>query len=120
MCIRDSVFITVKGWKSGLGRGDYVAYKFPTENPASPFRKGDHMVKLVLGTHGDEVKVCLLYTSKADWDIAQRAFDEGKGTVRIFHQIAVFAPPNEIARAAQSAQAVWRSREFEILSLIHI
>lgn len=51
---------------------------------------------------------------KADWDIAQRSFDEGKGTVRIFHQIAVFAPPNEIARAAQSAQAVWRSREFEI------
>ena len=53
----DHVFITVKGWKSGLGRGDYVAYIFPTENPASPFRKGDHMVKLVLGTPGDEVKV---------------------------------------------------------------
>jgi len=53
----DHVFITVKGWKSGLGPGDYVAYKFPTENPASPFRKGDHMVKLVLGTHGDVVKV---------------------------------------------------------------
>ena len=53
----DHVFITFKGWKSGLGPGDYVAYRFPTENPASPFRKGDHMVKLVLGTQGDEVKV---------------------------------------------------------------
>lgn len=51
---------------------------------------------------------------KADWDIAQRACDEGKGTVKLYHQIAVFATPSEIARAAQSAQAVWRSREFEI------
>ena len=51
---------------------------------------------------------------KVDWDIAQRACDEGKGMCKIYHQIAVFAPPNEIARAAQAAQAVWRAREFEI------
>lgn len=51
---------------------------------------------------------------KADWDIAQRACDEGKGIVRIYHQIAVFAKPCDIARASQSAKAVWRSREFEL------
>ena len=51
----DHVFITVKGWKSGLQRGDYVAYEFPTENPVSPFRKGDHMVKIIGGVEGDLV-----------------------------------------------------------------
>lgn len=53
----DHVFITVKGWKSGIGYGDYVAYRFPTENPASPFRKGDHMVKIVVGQPGDQVVI---------------------------------------------------------------
>lgn len=51
----DHVFITVKGWKTGLKRGDYVAYAFPSENPISPFRKGDHMVKIIGGVAGDQV-----------------------------------------------------------------
>lgn len=51
----DHVFITVKGWKSDLKHGDYVAYQFPTESPVSPFRKGDHMVKIVGGVAGDKV-----------------------------------------------------------------
>ena len=55
-----------------------------------------------------------LKDNKADWDIAQRACDEGKGMCKLYHQIAVFAPPKDIARAAQAAQAVWRAREFEI------
>lgn len=53
----DHVFITVKGWNSGLKRGDYVAYRFPTENPVSPFRKGDHMVKIIGGVGGDTVSM---------------------------------------------------------------
>lgn len=51
----DHVFITVKGWNTGLKRGDYIAFKFPNENPISPFRKGDHMVKIVGGVAGDTV-----------------------------------------------------------------
>lgn len=51
----DHVFITVKGWKTGLKRGDYIAYRFPTESPISPFRKGDHMVKIIGGVGGDTV-----------------------------------------------------------------
>ena len=51
----DHVFVTVKGWKTGLKRGDYIAYRFPTENPISPFRKGDHMVKIIAGVGGDTV-----------------------------------------------------------------
>ena len=53
----DHVFITVKGWKTGLTYGDYVAYKFPTNSNLTLFRKGDHMVKIVIGKPGDEVKV---------------------------------------------------------------
>ena len=52
---------------------------------------------------------------KQDWDIAQRAFDEGKGTVRLYHQIVLFARPQDMPRAEQAAQAVWRSRQFEIV-----
>lgn len=52
---------------------------------------------------------------KGDWDIAQRSFDEGKGTVRMYHQLILFARPDEMARAEQSAQAVWRSRQFGIV-----
>jgi conjugal transfer pilin signal peptidase TrbI len=51
------VFVTVKGWTSGLKRGDYVAYRFPTENPVSPYRKGARMVKIVGGVAGDEVQM---------------------------------------------------------------
>ncbi len=53
----DHVFITVKGWKSELKRGDYVAYHFPSESSVSPFRKGDHMVKIIGGVAGDEVRM---------------------------------------------------------------
>ena len=52
---------------------------------------------------------------KQDWDIAQKSFDEGKGTVRMYHQLILWAAPQDMARAEQSAQAVWRSRQFEIV-----
>lgn len=52
---------------------------------------------------------------KHDWDIAQRSFDEGKGTVRMYHQLILWSAPEDMARAEQSAQAVWRSRQFEII-----
>lgn len=53
----DHVFLTIKGWKAGLKHGDYVTYAFPSENPVSPFRKGDHMVKMIAGVGGDEVRM---------------------------------------------------------------
>lgn len=53
----DHVFITVKGWKTGLKHGDYVTYGFPTANSVSLFRKGDHMVKRVAGVEGDEIRM---------------------------------------------------------------
>lgn len=54
----DHVFITVKGWKSGLKRGDYVAYGFPAANgDAVQFHRGDHMVKIIGGVAGDVVSM---------------------------------------------------------------
>lgn len=57
-----------------------------------------------------------LAEKKRDWDIAQFAFDDGKGTVQMLHQIVLFAPPEKIHRARQSAIAVWRNKQFEIVS----
>lgn len=52
---------------------------------------------------------------KHDWDIAQRAFDDGTGTVKMFHQLVLYATPEEMPKAVQSAQAVWRAKQFEIV-----
>lgn len=52
----NTAFITVKGWKSGLKAGDYVAYRYPSDDPVSLFRKGDHMVKIIAGVGGDLIK----------------------------------------------------------------
>lgn len=49
-----------------------------------------------------------------DYKIAQRAFDEGKGTCTMYHQLLLFADPSQLDRAEQAAKAVWRSERFEI------
>jgi len=49
-----------------------------------------------------------------DWKIAQRAFDEGKGTCKLYHQLLLFTQPENLQRAEQSAKAVWRSEKFEL------
>jgi conjugal transfer ATP-binding protein TraC len=49
-----------------------------------------------------------------DWKIAQRAFDEGKGTCKLYHQLLLFCEPENLQRAEQAAKAVWRSERFEL------
>ena len=49
-----------------------------------------------------------------DWKIAQRAFDEGKGTCKMYHQLLLFADVDSLDRAEQSAKAVWRAERFEL------
>ena len=53
---------------------------------------------------------------KRDWDIAQYSFEDGKGVVNMAHQIVLFAPPKAVTRAMQSAVAVWRNVQFELVS----
>lgn len=50
-----NAYITLKGSHWQLKRGDYAVFGFPVEHPASPFRKGDHLVKIVAGVPGDRV-----------------------------------------------------------------
>jgi conjugal transfer pilin signal peptidase TrbI len=50
-------YLTIKGSNWNLQRGDYAVFGFPTENPSSPFRKGDHLVKIIAGVPGDTVVV---------------------------------------------------------------
>jgi conjugal transfer ATP-binding protein TraC len=51
---------------------------------------------------------------KDDWDIAQRAFDAGVGSVKLYHQILLYSRPEHAKRAVTAAQAVWRAKRFVI------
>ncbi len=51
---------------------------------------------------------------KADWDIVLKAMDDGQQLVDLQHQVALFAPLREMARAEQSARSIFRARGFEL------
>jgi conjugal transfer ATP-binding protein TraC len=51
---------------------------------------------------------------KLDWDIAQESFDDGKGTVHLYHQILLFSNRAEIAKCEQAAKAIWRAENFDL------
>jgi hypothetical protein len=42
---------------------------------------------------------------KADWDIVLKALDDGQQLVDLQHQVALFAPPEAMARAEQAARS---------------
>jgi conjugal transfer ATP-binding protein TraC len=50
----------------------------------------------------------------ADWKIVQRAFDEGKGTCKMYHQLLLWCAREDLQRSEQAAKAVWRGERFEI------
>lgn len=51
---------------------------------------------------------------KADWDIVLKAMDDGQQLVDLHHQVALFAPLRDMARAEQSARSIFRARGFEL------
>lgn len=53
----DKVFLTVKGWRSNVSTGDYIAFEYQGEGKASPFPKGFHFVKIVAGVEGDRISM---------------------------------------------------------------
>jgi conjugal transfer ATP-binding protein TraC len=55
-----------------------------------------------------------LQERKADWDIVLKAIDDGQQLVDLYHQVALFASPEEIIRAEQAARAIFRARGFEL------
>jgi conjugal transfer ATP-binding protein TraC len=51
---------------------------------------------------------------KADWDIVLKAMDDGQQLVDLHHQVVLFAPKRDMARAEQSARSIFRARGFEL------
>ena len=96
----DHVFVTVKGWKDGLSYGDYVAYRFPTENPASPFRKGDHMVKIVVGMEGDEVRI------DADRNVTVVRADEQRAIATLAMGGFLVGKSKSVSRAGKKLESI--------------
>ncbi|TAK52564.1 MAG: type IV secretion system protein TraC, partial [Betaproteobacteria bacterium] len=55
-----------------------------------------------------------LQERKSDWDIVLKAMDDGQQLVDLVHQVALFAPPEDITRAEQAARSIFRARGFEL------
>ncbi|MCG2583887.1 type IV secretion system protein TraC [Massilia sp. TS11] len=49
-----------------------------------------------------------------DWSAAAQTIDAGGGLVYLYHQLAVFAPPDKATAAVETAKSVWRARGFEL------
>lgn len=76
------------------------------------------IVKAARATQGAESNFAKfqpdLIDKKYDWDIAQGAYDEGKGTVKMYLQMLLFTNRYEVSKAEQSARAVWRGQNFDV------
>lgn len=51
---------------------------------------------------------------KLDWDNVTESFGRGEGDALIYHQVLLFARPDEIESVERSADLVWRSRKYKI------
>ena len=55
-----------------------------------------------------------LQDKKRDWDSVLHAFDEGKGTLRMYHQIGLLSSKVDASRSEYAVRAVWRARGFDL------
>jgi len=51
---------------------------------------------------------------KNDYDIVNISYEDGKGAVRMYHQLLIFPKPNDVYDAEQAAKSVWRTEGFDI------
>ncbi len=49
-----------------------------------------------------------------DWTAAAEAIDTGGGLVSLYHQLALFSSPQGAVAAHEAANAIWRSRGFQL------
>jgi len=49
-----------------------------------------------------------------DWTAAAQAIDAGNNLVSLYHQLAIFSPPEQSATVQEAANAIWRSRGFQL------
>ena len=51
---------------------------------------------------------------RQDWRAAADASDEGGSLVSMYHQLALFARPDNMTSASETAKAIWRARGFTL------
>jgi conjugal transfer ATP-binding protein TraC len=49
-----------------------------------------------------------------DWTAAANAVDVGSNLVSLYHQLAIFSPPDKAVAAQETASAIWRGRGFQL------
>ena len=49
-----------------------------------------------------------------DWTVAAQTLDLGGELVSMYHQLALFTPPERATAAEETANAIWRARGFEL------
>ncbi len=49
-----------------------------------------------------------------DWTAAAHAIDTGGSLVSMYHQLAIFSPPEKAIAAHETANAIWRGRGFQL------
>ncbi|MBY0366037.1 MAG: type IV secretion system protein TraC [Burkholderiaceae bacterium] len=49
-----------------------------------------------------------------DWTAAADVIDAGGAIVSLYHQLAVFSPPERAVQTQETAKAIWRARGFEL------
>jgi len=49
-----------------------------------------------------------------DWSAAAQAIDAGSSLVSLYHQLALFSPPEQAHAAQETANAIWRGRGFQL------
>lgn len=55
-----------------------------------------------------------LQEKKDDWTVVNMRLAEGHGIVKMYHQVMVFARPQDLNRADSSVKAIWRARGFTL------
>lgn len=55
-----------------------------------------------------------LHDKKRDWGAVVNAFDQGKGTLRLYHQLLLLTKKEDASRAEYAARSVWRARGFDL------
>lgn len=55
-----------------------------------------------------------------DWSAAAQSLDAGGMLVSLYHQLALFSPPDQAAAAQETAQAIWRGRGFQLNADVYL
>jgi len=80
--------------------------------------KASAQMKAARSTHDAETPMAKFLPDfalkKRDWDVVMHALAEGHSMVQVYHQLALFAPKGHGSQAEQAAQAVFRSKNWEL------